>query len=289
MRPLRESLVGEHITRVMGIVNGTTNYILTAMARDGIGYEEALAQAQELGYAEADPSADVDGADAAAKIAILASIAFNTRTHIDQVHTEGIRSIDAADIAYAAECGYAIKLLALATRTADGIDMRVHPTMIKEDHPLAHVNGVDNAIYVIGDAVGETMFLGPGAGAGAAASAVVADVIEIARDIELGGFGTQCTCVDELPVRGIDQLQTRYYIRMLVEDRPGVLAQTASVFADHRVSIDSLIQHGSLEGLAETAYVTHEANEFDIQAALAQISGLDVVREVASVIRVEDL
>jgi homoserine dehydrogenase len=288
--PLKHSLVANEISQVMGIVNGTTNYILSAMAIEGIGYEEALVQAQQLGYAEADPSADVDGGDAAAKIAILASIAFNSTITMDEVFTEGIRSIDAADIKYAEEYGYAIKLLALAIRTPDGVDIRVHPTMIPKTHQLAHVNGVDNAISVVGDAVGETMFFGPGAGAGAAASAVMGDVIEVARDINEGRITQQCSCVDDLAVRSIDMLRTRYYVRMVVEDKPGVLAATASVFAKHRVSIESLIQQGNPdEGEAEIAYVTHEAYESDIQAALEEIRSFDTVREVASLIRVENL
>ena len=287
--PLKHSLVANEISQVMGIVNGTTNYILSAMTDEGISYDEALEQAQAKGYAEADPSADVDGHDAAAKIAILASIAFNTRITMDQVYAEGIRRVDAADIDYAKEYGSVVKLLALATRTSEGVDIRVHPTMIHRSHPLAQVNGVYNAIYVIGDAVGETMFFGPGAGAGAAASAVVGDVIEVARDINEGRISTQCTCVDDLAVRSVDKLRTRYYIRMLVEDKPGVLATTASVFANHRVSIESLIQHANdLEGCAETAYVTHEAYESDIQAALEEIRLLEVVREVSTLIRVED-
>ena len=287
--PLKHSLVANEISQVMGIVNGTTNFILTAMADEGIGYDEALSQAQALGYAEADPTADVDGHDAAAKIAILASIAFNTRLTMDQVFTEGIRTIDAADIEYADEYGYAVKLLALANRTDEGIDIRVQPTMIPKLHPLAQVNGVYNAIYVIGDAVGETMFFGPGAGAGAAASAVVGDVIEVARDINAGHVTTQCTCIDEIPVRSIDKLRTRYYVRMTVDDKSGVLATTASVFAKHRVSIESLIQHANdNEECAEIAYVTHEAYESDVQAALDEIRLLDVVRGVATLIRVED-
>jgi homoserine dehydrogenase len=288
--PLKHSLIANEISQVMGIVNGTTNYILSAMAMEGMGYQEALAQAQQLGYAEADPSADVDGGDAAAKIAILASIAFNSTMTMDQVFTEGIRNVDAADIKYAEEYGYAIKLLALAIRTPDGIDIRVHPTMIPKTHQLAHVNGVDNAISVVGDAVGETMFFGPGAGAGAAASAVMGDVIEVARDINEGRKTRQCGCVEEIAVRSIDMLRTRYYVRMVVEDKPGVLATTASVFAKHRVSIESLIQHGNPDkGVAEIAYVTHEAYESDIQAALAEIRSHESVREVASLIRVENL
>jgi len=288
--PLKRSLISNEISRVMGIVNGTTNYILSAMTTDGISYQDALSQAQALGYAEADPSADIDGADAAAKIAILSTIAFNTTLTMDKVFTEGIATIDPSDIRYAQEYGYAIKLLALGSRTPEGVVLRVHPTLIPKSHPLAHVNGVDNAIYVVGDAVGETMFFGPGAGAGAAASAVVADVIEIARDIDRGVATTRCSCVDTLAVCPFDDLSTRYYIRLVVEDKSGVLAKTANEFAVHNVSIESLIQHGHVdEGFAEIAYVTHMAKESDVQSAIARIKDLDVVREVASVIRVEEL
>jgi homoserine dehydrogenase len=208
---------------------------------------------------------------------------------MDEVFTEGIRTLDPADIEYAAEIGYAVKLLALASRTPEGIDIRVHPTLIPLTHPLAQVSNVDNAIYVIGDAVGETMFFGPGAGAGAAASAVVGDVIEVARAIEQGYASTQCTCVEELAVRPVEQLRTRYYIRMLVDDKPGVLAAMASVFATHQVSIESVIQRtNDKDGHAEIVYVTHKACESDIQVALSEIGALEVVQTVAAVIRVEE-
>ena len=289
--PLKHSLVSNEIVSVMGIVNGTTNYMLTRMADDGLDYDSALAEAQAKGFAEADPTADVDGHDAAAKIAILASIAFNSRVTVDLVPVEGIRGITPIDIAYAAEMGYAIKLMAIARREADGIDIRVHPTMIPVSHPLAKVSGVYNAIYVTGDAVGETMFFGEGAGSLPAASAVVGDVIEVARHIRSGCLNlVGCTCNEHLAVRDISHLEAGYFIRFAVADRPGVLAAVASKFGDHGVSIASVIQKRVCEsGDAEIVYVTHRAAEGAVRAALDDIQGLDVVAEVAAVIRVEDL
>ncbi|MDO8964144.1 MAG: homoserine dehydrogenase [Coriobacteriia bacterium] len=289
--PLKHSLVSNEIVSVMGIVNGTTNYMLTRMASDGLDYATALAEAQAKGFAEADPTADVDGHDAAAKIAILASIAFNSRVTVDKVPVEGIRPITPIDIAYAAEMGYAIKLMAIANRTGGGIDIRVHPTMIPTSHPLAGVNGVYNAIYVTGDAVGETMFFGEGAGSLPAASAVVGDVIETARHISSGCLGlVGCTCNEQLEVRDIAELETGYFIRFAVADRPGVLAAVASKFGEHGVSIASVIQKRVCEsGDAEIVYVTHLAAEGSVRAALAEIAALDVVTEVAAVIRVEEL
>ncbi|HEY3317463.1 MAG TPA: homoserine dehydrogenase [Coriobacteriia bacterium] len=288
--PLKHSLVSNEIDSVMGIVNGTTNYMLTRMAEEGLDYSEALAEAQQLGYAEADPTADVDGLDAAAKIAILASIAFNSRVTVDQVPTEGIRDITSEDVAYAEEMGYAIKLLALANRVDGSIDVRVHPTMIRAEHQLAKVSGVFNAIYVVGDSVGETMFFGQGAGSLPAASAVVGDVIETARHIQSGCLDlVGCTCSESLAVRDISQLMTSYYIRMLVADKPGVLAKVAGVLGDHGVSIASVIQKRAWEQGAEIVYVTHDAAERDVRSALDRIGGLDVVQRIASVIRVEDL
>ncbi len=288
--PLKHCLVSNEVTSVMGIVNGTTNYMLTRMTEDGLGYDEALAEAQAKGFAEADPTADVDGLDAAAKIAILASIAFNSRVVMDQVPAEGIRTLSASDIAYAAEMGYAVKLLAIARRTPGGIDIRVHPTMIRASHPLASVNGVYNAIYVIGDAVGETMFFGEGAGSLPAASAVVGDVIEVARHISRGCLGlVGCTCNDQLPIRDIGDLETPYYLRLRVADQPGVLGRVASVFGDHSVSLASVIQKSADEPVAEIVYVTHRATERAVRSALAEIEALDVLESVETVLRVEDL
>ncbi|NTU70534.1 MAG: homoserine dehydrogenase [Coriobacteriia bacterium] len=288
--PLKHSLTGNEITAVMGIVNGTTNYMLTRMAENDLDYATALAEAQAKGFAEADPTADVDGHDAAAKIAILASIAFNSRVVIGQVPVEGIRSLAPEDIAYAREMGYAIKLLAVARRMDDGIDVRVHPTMIRDSHPLASVNGVYNAIYVVGDAVGETMFFGEGAGSLPAASAVVGDLVEVARRIQAGCAPiVGCTCTEELPVRDMAHLSTEYYVRLNVADKSGVLAAVATVFGQHDVSIGSVIQKRAEGGVAQIVYVTHLAREADVRAALAEIEALDVVDSIASVIRVEDL
>jgi len=288
--PLKHSLIANEISTVMGIVNGTTNYMLTEMAQKGTSYEEVLAQAQALGYAEADPSADVDGLDAAAKIAILASIAFNTRVTLDDVYAEGIRNITTDDLNAAADMGYCVKLLAIAHRTQGGVDVRVHPTMLPVSHPLSGVNGVYNAIYVIGDAVGETMFFGQGAGSGAAASAVMGDVVEMARHItqETGPL-VGCTCTDALPLVPIDNLKSKYYIRFSVKDRPGVLATTAGIFAQNNVSIHSMMQRGVAEGeTVGLAYVTHQAKESAIRASITQIAAVDnLMIGTPSIIRVE--
>lgn len=290
INPLKHSLVSNEIQAVYGIVNGTTNYMLTRMAEDGLDYDTALAEAQERGFAEADPTADVDGLDAAAKIAILASIAFNSRVTFADVPAEGIRSITPGDIAYARETGYEIKLVAIARRVDGGVDARVQPTMIRTDHPLAKVNGVYNAIYVIGDAVGETMFFGEGAGSLPAASAVVGDIIEAARHIQRGCAGlVGCTCSEELPVRDIADLETAYYVRLHVADEPGVLASVAGIFAEHRVSLASVIQRHVEDGAAEIVWITHRAAERDARAALDRIAALDVVHGIGSVLRVEEL
>lgn len=291
IEPLKHALTSNEITSVMGIVNGTTNYMLTRMGADGLDYATALAEAQAKGFAEADPTADVDGLDAAAKIAILASIAFNSRVVMDQVPAEGIRSLAPADLEYAEEIGCAIKLLAIANRGEDGIDVRVHPTMIPLTHPLASVNGVYNAIYVVGDAVGETMFFGEGAGSLPAASAVVGDLVEVARNLQSGCAPVVgCTCTETHPVRDIAELESRYYIRLHVTDKPGVLARTAQVFADHEVSLASVIQSAPEEAeTTELVYVTHLARERAVRAALGEIESLEAVGRVDAVIRVEDL
>ena len=291
IEPLKHSLISNEISAVMGIVNGTTNYMLTRMAEDGLAYEQALKEAQERGFAEADPTADVDGLDAAAKIAILASIAFNSRVTMDDVYAEGIRNISPVDLEAARDMGYCVKLLALAHRTPEGIDVRVHPTMLPKNHPLASVNGVYNAIYVTGDAVGETMFFGEGAGAGPAASAVMGDVLEVSRHIAqkiepIVG----CTCTDKLDIVPIENLKTKYYIRFSVTDRSGVLAAMTSVFAKHDVSVYSVVQRGKKTGdSVDLAYVTHTASEARVREALAEIAALDnVQRATPSLIRVED-
>ena len=285
--PMKHSLISNEISSVMGIVNGTTNYMLTRMVEDGLSYDDALKEAQQKGFAEADPTADVDGFDAAAKIAILASIAFNSRVTINDVHTEGIRNVTTMDLDAARDMGYCVKLLALAHRTAQGIDVRVHPTMLPLTHQLATVNGVFNAIYVTGDAVGETMFFGEGAGSGPAASAVMGDVLEVARHVTLG---VGCTCTDSLPIVPMEELKTKYYIRFKVADRSGVLASMAGVFAKHNVSVYSVVQRGKKEGgTVDLVYVTHTACEKSVRDVLAEIAQLDdILREEPSVIRVED-
>ena len=289
--PLKHSLFANEITSVMGIVNGTTHYMLTRMVENGLSYDEALKEAQEKGFAEADPSADVDGFDAAAKIAILASIAFNSRVTMSDVYTEGIRNVTTLDLETADDMGYVIKLLAIAHRAPEGIDVRVHPTMLPKTHQLATVNGVFNAIYVTGDAVGETMFFGEGAGAGAAASAVMGDVLEVARHLTLGiPPVVGCTCTDDLAIVPMEDLKTKYYIRFAVADRPGVLAAMAGVFAKHGVSVRSVVQRGNSEhATVNLSYVTHTAAEASVRAVLAEIAQLDdVLRAEPSVIRVED-
>ena len=288
---LEHALVANGMLTIAGILNGTTNYILSRMASEGLDFDDVLADAQRLGYAEADPTADVDGLDAAAKIAILASIAFNSRVTIDDVHAEGIRNITPLDLEIAKDMGYCVKLLAHAHRTEEGIDVRVHPTMLPLSHQLATVNGVYNAIYVVGDAVGETMFFGEGAGSGPAASAVMGDVLEVARHLQAGipPF-VGCTCTDKLPLVPMEELKTKYYIRFAVADRSGVRAAMAGVFASHDVSVHSVIQRGKKDGNSvDITYVTHTAREKSVRAVLADIAKLDdVLREEPSVIRVED-
>lgn len=288
--PLKHSLVSNEIQAVYGIVNGTTNYMLTRMSEDGLDYETALAEAQARGFAEADPTADVDGLDAAAKIAILASIAFNSRVTFADVPAEGIRSITPGDIAYARETGHEIKLVAVGKRTPAGIDVRVQPSMIRATHPLAKVNGVYNAIYVVGDSVGETMFFGEGAGSLPAASAVVGDVIEAARHIQRGCQAlVGCTCSESLPLCDIADLESAYYLRLHVADQPGVLASVAGIFSGEGVSIASVIQKRSDDGGAEIVWITHRAAERNLRSALAAIEALEVVDAIGTVLRVEEL
>lgn len=290
--PLKHSLIANRIDSIMGIVNGTTNYMLTRMDEDGMSYEDALKEAQERGFAEADPTADVDGLDAAAKIAILASIAFNSRVTMNQVFTEGIRRISPVDLAMAHEMGYAVKLLAHAYRSDGGIDVRVHPTMIPESHQLATVNGVFNAIYTVGDAAGENMFFGEGAGAGPAASAVMGDVLEIARHLQMGIKPiVGCTCTDELPILSVEDLHTKYYIRFVVADRSGVLASAADIFAKYDVSVKTVTQRGNAaRDDVDLVFVTHTAEERNVRKAIDDILALEgvVTGGFPSVIRVQD-
>ena len=289
--PLKHSLIANRVDSIMGIVNGTTNYMLTRMDEDNMSYDDVLKEAQARGFAEADPTADVDGLDAAAKIAILASIAFNSRVTMDQVFTEGIRRISPVDLAMAHDSGYVVKLVAHARRTDAGVDVRVHPTMISEKHQLATVNGVFNAIFVEGDAVGQTMFFGEGAGAGPAASAVMGDVLEVARHIQMGIKPiVGCTCTDSLPIASIEELQTKYYIRFVVADRPGVLAAAADIFSKHDVSVRTVTQRGTASrDDVDLVFVTHTAEERNVRAAIDGIMALEgvVTGGAPSVIRVQ--
>lgn len=288
VKALKESLVGNRLTRLLGIINGTTNFILTQMAQ-GKSYQDALEQAQALGYAERNPTADVSGQDAAAKIAILASLAFNSRVTRSQVYTEGITNIQPRDLAYAAELGFAIKLIALAKTENDEIDVRVHPTLIPLTHPLAAVNDVYNAIFVEGDAVGELMFFGQGAGSLATASAIVADIFQIAKNLKNRQVKQlNCSCFYQLKVKPIAEIKSAYYLLIQAHDKPGVLAQIAQAFGDNMVSLSSVIQKQTDGQIAEVVFMTHQVAEGNLRAALKAINELEVVDKISNVIRVEN-
>lgn len=286
IRPLIETLAGEQVDRVLGIVNGTTNYILTSMADDGVGYQEALAAAQRLGYAEPDPTADVSGADAAAKAAILAGLAFGTWVAPDRIHTEGITDITFADFKSAKQLGFVIRLLAVAERRPDGVSVRVHPVMLPVDHPLAAIRGATNAIYIKGSSVGELLFAGPGAGGEPTATAVLGDVIDAARKHLSGSQVSPAIKVEPGDVVDFGKVDTRWYLRLEVTDSPGVLSQIASAFADAGVSLGLVRQEGRGDS-ATLVLVTHTAPEAAQQAAVATLRALGVVETVASAIRVE--
>jgi homoserine dehydrogenase len=287
IRPLKESLAGDRVTRVMGIVNGTTNYILTRMSETGASFGDALADAQQLGYAEMDSSADIEGTDAAAKLAILASVAFNARVVAGDVDREGIRKISADDIRAAHEMGYEVKLLAVAEMHAGEISARVHPSMLPRTHPLASVRDVYNAVFVQGEEAGELMFLGRGAGAGPTGSAVVGDIVEIARNTVNGARGIGCTCYrDRARIRPQDDARVRYYVVLSVADQPGVLSAVAGVFARHGISIASVRQEASTDG-ATLALITHVATEGQHAGTFVELQSLESVRTIASRLRVE--
>jgi homoserine dehydrogenase len=307
LRPLRESLAGDRVNKVLGIVNGTTNYVLDKMDSTGMGFAEAVAQAQALGYAEADPTADVEGFDAAAKAAILASLAFHTRVSAADVHREGITGVSAADVASAQAMGAVVKLLAICERTSGadgaGVSVRVHPAMIPRSHPLGGVREAFNAVFVEAEAAGELMFYGRGAGGQPTASAVLGDVISVARNRVAGGRGPGESAYADLPVRPMGEVLTRYHISLDVADRPGVLAQVAAAFATHGVSIETVRQQHlpardgdgdtpdaagpDATGRAALVVVTHTAPDAALSATVEALAGLDVVEAVASVMRVE--
>ena len=287
IRPLKECLAGNQISEVMGIVNGTTNFILTKMAEEGMEFQEALALATELGYAEADPTADIEGLDAARKMAILASIAFHSRVTFDDVYTEGITKITATDIRYAKEMGCDIKLLGMAKNTPEGIETRVQPMLIPSTHPLASVRDSFNAVFVHGDAVDDTMFYGRGAGELPTASAVVGDILDAVRNMVFhcrGRIG--CTCYKEIPMKKMENVSSAYFLRMQVENRSGVLANIAGVFGNNNVSISQIIQKSKKKNRAEIVVITDEVKEKNFQDSLAVISGMSAVGEISSMIRV---
>ncbi|MBD1824787.1 homoserine dehydrogenase [Cyanobacteria bacterium FACHB-DQ100] len=298
IEPLKQSLCANRINTVTGIVNGTTNYILTRMQLEGGDFAEILADAQKLGYAEADPTADVDGLDAGDKIAILASLAFGGRIKLPEVYCEGIRNVSAIEIAYAEKLGFVIKLLAIAKRkSSDELEVRVHPTLVPKAHPLASVNDVYNAILIEGDPIGQVMFFGRGAGAGPTASAVVADVLNIAallkveRTTQRGESSVldpllACSHQHYCTIAPMKELSTRFYARFLTRDYPGVIGKLGTCFGDHEVSLESVVQAGIRDGAAEIVVVTHEVQEGNFRAALSQIEQMDTVEKVASVLRV---
>lgn len=287
LRPLKHCLAGNHLTEVMGIVNGTTNFILTKMAEEGMEFKEALALATELGYAEADPTADIEGYDAGRKMAIMASIAFNSRVTFDDVYTEGITNITSKDIQYAREMGCAIKLLGVARNTDSGVEVRVHPMLIPSDHPLAGVNDAFNAVFVHGDAVDDAMFYGRGAGEMPTASAVMGDIIDVARNIQFHCCGRiHCTCYKNLPIKKIQEIESKYFLRMLVDDKPGVLAKIADTLGRNNVSIAQVVQKNTIGGLAELVVITDLVLEQNFADALNNIKGMVSTKEISTVIRV---
>jgi homoserine dehydrogenase len=286
LRPLRESLHGDTITQVTGIVNGTTNFILSAMDATGAGFTEALEEATSLGYAEADPTADVEGFDAAAKAAILASLAFHTRVSAADVHREGITGVTAGDVASAREMGCTIKLLCIASRVDGSVSVRVHPAMIPRTHPLASVGDAFNAVFVEAEAAGQLMFYGRGAGGGPTASAVLGDIVAVARNRLAGVRAASESVYAALPIRPMGEAVTRYHISLDVADRAGVLAAVAGVFARHDVSIATVRQSGRGDE-AVLVIVTHRASDAALAATVDELRSLEVVRSIASVLRVE--
>ena len=286
IRPLKQCLAANEISDVLGIVNGTTNYILTKMFEEGMDFADALKQAQELGYAEADPTADVEGLDAGRKVAIMASIAFHSRVVFSDVYTEGITKITAADIEYAREFDSVIKLLGVARSTETGIEVGVYPMMINKDHPLASVRDSFNAVFIHGDAVDDAMFYGRGAGEMPTASAVVGDVIDAARDLAYDCTGRiSCTCYRQIPVKDFGEAENKFFLRMQVKNRPGVLAQIACVFGEHNVSIARVVQKNARKDQAELVIVTEKVKEKHMKDALGELGGMDSIFEISSVIR----
>ena len=291
IQPLKQSLSVNRIHTITGIVNGTTNYILTRMQTEGSNFSDVLADAQKLGYAEADPTADVDGLDAGDKIAILASLGFGGRIHLEDVYCEGIRQVSKTDITYADKLGFVIKLLAIAKRhtPSSPLSVRVHPTLVPKGHPLASINGVYNAILVEGEPIGQVMFFGPGAGAGATASAVSSDILNLVATLKTGTANPDplltCGHNDYCEIAPIAELVTRFYARFLTKDRPGVIGKLGTCFGNYGVSLESIVQTGFQGGLAEIVVVTHD-REGNFREALAEIQNLEAIDSIPSLLRV---
>lgn len=289
IHPLKESLAGDRIRQVVGIVNGTTNYILTKMSEQKMDFRQALAEAQARGYAESDPTDDISGNDAAYKLCILASIAFGESVDVEAIYKEGIESVEPRDIEAAAELGYCVKLLAIARRDDDDrLELRVHPAMLPVQHPLASVNDVFNAVFVTGEYVGDVMFYGHGAGSNPTGSVVVGDIIDVVRNIRHGATGrVRCTCRKGATVKPIDDAETCYYIRMHVKDQPGVLGAIATILGQTQVSVASVSQRRVVDALAEIVWITHGCPERNLRESLRRITELDVVARICNTIRVE--
>jgi homoserine dehydrogenase len=288
LRPIRESLAGDRIQRVLGIVNGTTNYVLSRMDDTGAGFGEALDEATALGYAEADPTADIEGFDAAAKAAILAGLAFHTRVTAADVHREGIADVTSADVASAREMGCTVKLLAIIEKSGDSVGARVHPAMLPRTHPLASVSGAFNAVFIEAEAAGQLMFYGQGAGGAPTASAVLGDLVAVSRNVLSGARGAGESAYADLRIRPMGETMTRYHVSLDVADKPGVLAVVAGAFADHGVSIQTVRQEG-LGVDASLVLVSHVASDAALSATVAALRDLNIVRDVTSVMRVEGM
>ncbi|WP_341531216.1 homoserine dehydrogenase [Nostoc sp. UHCC 0302] len=292
IQPLKQSLSVNRIHTVTGIVNGTTNYILTRMQTEGSNFGDVLADAQRLGYAEADPTADVDGLDAADKIAILASLGFGGRINLQDVYSEGIRQVSKTDIVYAEKLGFVIKLLAIAKRVtlSSPLSVRVHPTLVPKTHPLASINGVYNAILVEGEPIGQVMFFGPGAGAGATASAVSSDILNLVAALKSNTAVPNplltCGHQEYCQIAPMTELVTRFYARFLTKDQPGVIGKLGTCFGNHGVSLESIVQTGFQEELAEIVVVTHDVREGEFREALAEIRNLEAIDSIPSLLRV---
>ncbi len=290
IQPMKNALGGNQVQEVLGIINGTTNYILTKMSQEHADFDDVLREAQAHGYAEVDPTSDIEGYDAQYKIAILGSIAFTSRVPVNEVYVEGITKITSADIACAEELGYTIKLVGVARRVGeDRMQVRVHPALLAKSHPLAATNDVYNAVLIKGDPVGDVMFYGRGAGSGPTGSAVVGDIMDVCRNIQFGSTGRiACTCFGHKTMQPIEEVVTRHYLRMTVADKPKVLAAIATVLGEFEISIESVVQKATHDGQAEIVWVTHEAAGRNIASALKQIGALEVVTTISNWIRVED-